>query len=89
MRLLTRLIQHLQWSNPEREVLLRFIISNDNNLRYADNTVLIADIESKLQELLHKVVKESEKKELIIKCKMTECMDGCQQNEHPNIQITN
>lgn len=29
-----------------------------NNIRYADDTVLIVDIEKKLQEFLHKVVKE-------------------------------
>ena len=35
---------------------------NMNNIRYADDTVLIADNENKLQEMLDTVVRESEKK---------------------------
>ena len=45
-----------------------------NNLRYADDTVLISESAEKLQELLKKVVKESGKKGLGINCKKTECM---------------
>ena len=37
---------------------------NMNNIRYADDTVLIADNENELQEMLHTVVRESEKKGL-------------------------
>ena len=33
-----------------------------NNIRYADDTVLIADNENELQEMLDTVVRESEKK---------------------------
>ena len=47
---------------------------NFNNLRYADDTVLIAQSEEKLQRLLDKVVEESKKKGLTINCKKTECM---------------
>ena len=35
---------------------------NINNIRYADDTVLIADSEEKLKELLDKVVEESKNK---------------------------
>ncbi len=35
---------------------------NMNNIRYADDTVLIADNEKELQEMLDTVVRESEKK---------------------------
>ena len=33
-----------------------------NNIRYADDTVLIADNENELQEMFDTVVRESEKK---------------------------
>ena len=39
---------------------------NINNLRYADDTVLLAESEEKLQDLLNKVVVGSKKKGLII-----------------------
>ena len=39
---------------------------NVNNLRYADDTALLADEEKKLQELLDVVVTESERKGLKI-----------------------
>ena len=35
---------------------------NMNNIRYADDTVLIADNENELQEMLDTVVRESERK---------------------------
>ena len=37
---------------------------NVNNLRYADDTALLADEEKKLQDLLDVVVTESERKDL-------------------------
>ena len=69
--------------NLYSEIILRelegrqgFVIGghNMNNLRYADDTVLISESEDKLQELLRKVIEESEKKGLTINCKKTECM---------------
>ena len=36
-------------------------VYNMNNIRYADDTVLIADNENELQEMLDTVVRESEK----------------------------
>ena len=47
---------------------------NVNNIRYADETVLIVDSEEKLKKLLSKVVEESKNKRLTINCKKTECM---------------
>ena len=47
---------------------------NMNNIRYADDTVLIADNENELQEMLDTVVRESEKKGLSLNKKKTEVM---------------
>ena len=47
---------------------------NINNLRYADDTVLLAENEAGIQNILNKVVTESEKKGLQINIKKTECM---------------
>ncbi|GFS23270.1 retrovirus-related Pol polyprotein from type-1 retrotransposable element R2 [Elysia marginata] len=47
---------------------------NINNIRYADDTVLTADSEEKLQELLNKVVEESKNKGLELNSKKTESM---------------
>ena len=48
--------------------------NNINNLRYADDTVLIATSEEQLQVLVDKVVLESAKKGLCVNTKKTECM---------------
>lgn len=47
---------------------------NITNIRYADDTVLIAESARDLQRLLDVVVRESEKKGLSINCKKTECL---------------
>jgi len=47
---------------------------NLNNLRYADDTALIAESSEELQVLLDKVVEESRKMGLSLNCKKTECM---------------
>ena len=47
---------------------------NINNLRYADDTVLIADSEEKLQDILTTVAEASESKGLQLNAKKTECM---------------
>ena len=47
---------------------------NINNLRYADNIVLIAKSESDLQNILNKVVSENKKIGLQINIKKTEYM---------------
>ena len=47
---------------------------NVNNLWYADDTVLIADSEEKLQDIIMKVTKESENKGFQLNARKTECM---------------
>ena len=47
---------------------------NINNIRYADDTVLIADTEEGLQTLLQEVKEASERKGLSINVSKTECM---------------
>ena len=47
---------------------------NINNIRYADDTVLVADSEEKLQMMLDRIKKESERKGLNINVKKTECI---------------
>jgi len=47
---------------------------NITNIRYADDTVLIAESAEDLQRLLDIVVKESERKGLSLNCKKTECL---------------
>ena len=48
--------------------------NNIKNLRYADDTVLIADSEEKLQKILTTVTVESENKGFQLNAKKTECM---------------
>ena len=45
-----------------------------NNVRYADDAVLIASSESQLQELLNTVVDASLHRGLSVKIKKTQCM---------------
>ena len=47
---------------------------NITNIRYADDTVLLAESAEDLQRLLDIVVTESERKGLSLNCKKTECM---------------
>ena len=50
--------------------------NNINNLRYADDTVSIADSEESLQDILTTVTVESENKGLQLNAKKTECMSS-------------
>ena len=45
----------------EAQVIIKIAGRNINNLRYADNTTLMADSEEELKSLLMKVKEESEK----------------------------
>ena len=47
---------------------------NTNNIRYADDTVLIADSEENLQRLLDITIEKSEEMGLTLNVKKTECM---------------
>ena len=59
---------------------------NMNNIRYADDTVLIADNEKEIQEMLDTVVRESEKKDSLNK-KKTEVMVISKKNRMPACNI--
>ena len=58
-----------------------------NNLKYADDTVLIAENEKDLQILLDIVVKESHKKGLELNCKKTEVMVVSRKADTPTCNI--
>ena len=60
---------------------------NMNNIRYADDTVLIADNEKDLQEMLDTVVRESEKKGLSLNKNKTEVMVISKKNCTPACNI--
>ena len=60
---------------------------NINNIRYADDTVLTADSEEKLQELLNKVVEESQNKGLELNSKKTESMIITRKTSIPKCEI--
>ena len=48
----------------EAQAGIKIVWRNINNLRYADDTTLIAEIEEELKNLLMRVKEESEKAEL-------------------------
>ena len=47
---------------------------NVNNLRYADDAVLVSNTEEDLQRLLNAVVEASNRQGITLNCKKTECM---------------
>ena len=61
---------------------------NINNLRYADDTVLISENEKDLQQLLNIVESKSKEKGLELKSKKTEVMVISRKEEPPLINIT-
>jgi len=61
---------------------------NINNLRYADDTVLIADSEEKLQDILQTVTQASENKGLQLNAKKTECMVITKKPTVPTCNLT-
>ncbi|GFS11155.1 endonuclease-reverse transcriptase [Elysia marginata] len=60
---------------------------NVNNIRYADDTVLIAENKDDLQELLNIVEEESRKKGLELNSKKTEVMVISRKQEPPKCDI--
>ncbi|GFS09268.1 endonuclease-reverse transcriptase [Elysia marginata] len=56
-----------------------------NNIRYADDTVLIAENKDDLQKLLNIVEEESRKKGLELNSKKTEVMVISRKQEPPNV----
>ena len=61
---------------------------NINNLRYADDIVLIADSREKLQEILDIVNRHSEAKGLSINLKKTECISVTKMKNPPVCSIS-
>ena len=61
---------------------------NINNIRYADDTVLIADSEEKLQKLLTKLSKVSEEKGLSINLSKTKILVASKKDDPPRCNIT-
>ena len=60
---------------------------NLNNLRHADDTVLMPENKENLQQLLDKVEEESRKKELELNSKSTEVIVVSGSNERPQTNI--
>ena len=58
----------------EGQAGMKFARKNINNLRYADDTTLMAESEEKLKSLLRKVKKESEKVGLKLRVQKTKIM---------------
>ena len=67
------------WMNYKME--LRLPGRNINNLRYADDTTLMAESKEELKSLLMKVKEESEKAGLKLNIQKTEIM-ACIQSHH-------
>ena len=61
---------------------------NLNNLRYADDTALMADSQQKLQDILDKVVEESERKGLEINKKKSFTMVFSKKERNPACKVT-
>ena len=60
---------------------------NINNIRYADDTARITDSESKLQDIVDKIVTESEKLGLSLNVKKTYCMVISKKKETPKCHL--
>ena len=61
---------------------------NVNNIRYADDTVLIAETEKDLQHILDKVIKESESLGLALNAKKTYSMTVSKKQSPPSCTLT-
>ena len=58
----------------ETQAGIKIVRGNINNLRYADDTILMAESEEELKSLLMKVKEESEKVSLKLKIQKTKIM---------------
>ena len=68
------LIFILYWGLEEAQAGIKIARRNDNNLRYADDTTLMAESEEELKSLLMKVKEESEKAGLKLNIQKTKIM---------------
>ena len=58
----------------EAQAVIKFVGRNMNNLRYADDTTLMAESEEEIKSLLMKVREKSEKVDLKLKIQKTKIM---------------
>ena len=61
----------------EAQAGIKIAARNNNNLRYADDTTLMAEIEEELKSLLMKVKEKSEKVGLNLNIQKTKIMASC------------
>ena len=61
---------------------------NINNVRFADDTVLIAESEKSLQKLLDAVQKQCENFDKQINVQRTEVMVFSEKKQHPKIKVS-
>ena len=61
----------------EAQAGIKIARRNINNLRYADDTTLMAESEEELKSLLMKVKEESEKVGLKVNIQKTKIMESC------------
>ena len=71
----------------ERKRGFRIGGKNITNLRYADDTVLLAESQRDLQKLIDVLVRESERKGLSLNCKKTECMVVSKKSATPQCEL--
>ena len=64
----------LGWMKDEAQAEIKIARRNINNLRYADDTILMAESEEELKSLLVKVKEESEKVSLKLNIQKTKIM---------------
>ena len=68
--------EHIMWNAglDEAQAGIKIAVRNINNLRYADDTTLMAESEEELKSLLMKVKEESEKVGLKLNIQKTKIM---------------
>ena len=66
----------------EAQAGIRIARRNTNNLRYVDDTTLMAESEEELKSLLMKVKKENEKVGLKLNFQKTKCCPKWSRSEH-------
>ena len=67
--------------------ILSLLLSNITNLRYADDTVLLAETEEDLQKIVDQVKRESESFGLLMNAKKTKTMVLSKSSNPPNTRI--
>ena len=73
--MLTRRKKHKCNGLDEAQAGIKIAVRNTNNLRYADDTTLMAELEKEVKSLLMKVKEENEKAGLKLNIQKTKIMD--------------